>query len=322
MLLLAACCHAQGFPGESMSEEAARAPGGRYLAGLETDVIGKDDAIRWQGFDIVAGAPLLTGRQRSLFLTGKVRYLGLDNRRNTLPPRLIAGSIGAFGSFAVGDVTLKSFVSLAVRSDQPTLHWDAISLIASFGVEVPIDDEWSITPSVFFSTAVRDTGGFSFRYIPLPDVAFGWEPSDSFRLEFSARSAKLRWTPEKWLSIEAGYTFPFGGSLRISEKPADWLRVIQFFGQYSDRYVLQDDRWSRNHLIKIQGFAAGVTHEFLIPLGGGTDAPVLAIGVTYAVAVGGKLRVWNYVEDDELFELKAEPSHTFGASVSLVFGTR
>lgn len=319
LLIVAGCCRAQGVPTESMSMELARAPGVRYLFGLETPIIGKDDAIRWQGIDGSAGVPLLTGPQRSLIITGRVRYLGLDNRRNTLPPRLVSGSLGAIGSFAIGEVKLKSFVSFSLKSDGDTATWDAFSLIASVGVEVPIDDEWSVTPSLFFSTSVRDTGGLSLRYVPLPDVTFAWKPFDSFELEFGLRNAKVKWDPVDWLTVEAGYTFPFGGSLRISERPAKWIRLVQFFGQHTDRYVLQENRWGSNHLIKIQGFAGGVTHEFLLPLGSEPGAPVLAFGLTYAFAVGGKIRIWNHVEDDELFELKVRPQQVFGVSASLVF---
>lgn len=322
LLLVAGCCQAQGIPSESMSTEVTRSPGVRYLFGLETSAIGKDDAVRWQGIDGSAAVPVLTGPQRSLFITANIRYLGLDNRRNSLPPRLVSGSLGAFGSFAIGEVTLKTFVNLSLKSDGDTATWDAFSLIGSIGVEVPIDDEWSITPSLFFSTAVRDSGGLSLRYIPLPDVTFAWKPSDSFKLEFGLRSAKLEWNPADWLTVEAGYTFPLGGSLRVSEQPVNWLRVTQFFGQYADRYVLQSERWGSNHLIKIQGFAGGITHEFLVPLSSQPGAPILAFGLMYAVAVGGKVRMWNYVEDDELFELKVRPAHNFGISISLVFGSR
>ncbi|MCA8945648.1 MAG: hypothetical protein KDB29_05440, partial [Planctomycetes bacterium] len=320
LLLVPTCCVAQGIPREAWSVETSRSPGVRYLFGLETDVIGKDDAVRWQAADGLVSAPILTNPRRSLFLTGSFRYIGLDNQRNTLPPRLIDTSIGAFGNFGVGDLSIVTFFNVSMKSDADAFVWDAFTINASVGVRVPIDDEWSVTPSVFFSTAVRDSGGFSFRYIPLPGVNFAWKPSDKFDLEFGLLSAKLKWKPEDWLTVQAGYTFPYGGSVRVSEQPVSWFRVTQFFGRYSDRYILTGERWPDDHLIKLESFAVGVTHEFFVPLTGEPGGAQLAFGLTYALGLGGKARVWNYVEDDELFELKTNPAHTFALSISLVFG--
>lgn len=320
LLLLPVCCFAQGIPREAWSVEAARSPGARYLMGLETDVIGKDDAVRWQAVDGLASVPILTNPRRSLFATASFRYIGLDNRRNSLPPRLVDTSVGAFGNFAVGDLAIVAFFNTSMRSDADRFVWDVFTVNASIGVRVPIDDEWSITPSIFFSTAVRDQGGFSLRYVPIPGVNIAWKPSKQFDLEFGLLSAKANWKPEEWLTIKAGYTFPYGGSLSVTEQPVSWFRAIQFAGRYSDRYVLTGERWADDHLIKLESFAVGATAEFLVPLTGEPGGPQLAFGLTYAMGIGGKARIWNYVEDDELFELKTRPSHNFALTISLVFG--
>ena len=321
MLLLATpCCLAQGMPREAWSVEAARAPGARYLFGFETDVLGKDDAVRWQAADGLVSAPILTNPQRSLFVSGSYRYIGLDNRRNSLPPRLIDTGLTGFGNFAVGDYRLTAFVNATMRSDADGFIWNAFTINASIGLRIPIDEHWSVTPSIFFTTGVRDQGGFSLRYIPLPGVNFAWKPSDKFDLEFGLTSAKLNWKPYEWLTLQAGYTFPYGGSVRVTEQPVSWFRVTQFFGRYSDRYVLTGERWAEDHLIKLESYAVGVTHEFLVPLTGDPDGVKLAFGLTYALGIGGKARVWNYVEDDELFELKTAPSHSVGLTISLLFG--
>ena len=318
--LAASCCFAQGMPREAWSVQSARSPGARYFYGFETDVIGKNDAVRWQAMDGLVSAPVLTNPRRSLFLSGSYRYIGLDNRQNTLPPRLIDTGVGAFGNFGVGDMTLSAFVNVSMKSDADRFIWDAFTINASVGLEIPIDDEWSVTPSIFFSTAVRDQGGFSFRYIPLPGVNFAWKPSDKFELEFGLRSAKVKWKPYEWLTVQAGYTFPYGGSVRVTEQPVEWFQVTQFFGRYSDRYILTGERWPDDHLIRLESYAFGVTSEFLIPLGGDPGSPKLSIGMTYALGIGGKARIWNYVEDDELFELKTRPSHNLALTISLLFG--
>ncbi|MCZ7608210.1 MAG: hypothetical protein M5U25_19635 [Planctomycetota bacterium] len=319
-MLLASACGAQGIPREAWSVETARSPGVRYALGLETDVIGKDDAVRWQAGDALVSAPVLTNPRRSLFLSAGFRYIGLDNRRNSLPPRLIDASLGAFGNFGIGDLTLTSFLNVSMRSDADRLEWDAFSINASVGLRIPVDAEWSITPSVFFSTAVRDQGGFSFRYIPLPGVTVAYKPSEDFEFEIGLLSAKVKCKALSWLSVQAGYTFPYGGSLRVTEQPVEWFRVTQFFGRNSDHYTLTGERWPEHHLIKLQTFAAGVTFDFVAPLGSEPGSARLVIGLTYALGFGGKARVWNYAEDDELFELKTRPSHNFALTVSFVFG--
>ena len=308
------------MPREAWSVETARSPGVRYLYGFETDVISKDDAIRWQAVDALLSAPLSTDPRRSLFVSGSYRYIGLDNRRGSLPPRLLDVGLGAFGSFAIGDLKLSAFVNTSMRSDGDRLEWDAFTINASVALRIPIDPEWSITPSVFFSTGVRDSGGFSFRYIPLPGIAVGWQPSEEFEMEIGVRSASLKWRPQEWLTLNLGYTFPYGGSIRLTQQATEWFAVSQFFGRYADRYVLTGERWPDDHLIRLESFGAGVSAEFLVPLGSGESAPRLSIAMTYALGIGGKSRVWNYVEDDELFELKTRPSHNLALTVSLLFG--
>lgn len=320
LVAVAATCHAQGMPREAWSVESARSPGVRYLYGFETEVISKDDAVRWQAADGLISAPLSTNPKRSLFVSGSYRYIGLDNRRRSLPPRLLDVGLGAFGTFAIGDLKLSAFVNASMRSDGDRIEWDAFSINASLALRVPIDDEWSITPSVFISTGVRDSGGFSFRYIPLPGVSVAWQPSEEFEMEVGVRSASLKWRPLEWFTLQLGYTIPYGGSIRVTQQPVKWFAVSQFFGRYADRYVLTGERWPDDHLIRLESFGAGVSAEFLVPLGEGETAPRLSIGMTYGLGVGGKARIWNYVEDDELFELKTRPSHNVAFTVSLLFG--
>lgn len=289
-----------------------------YSIGLEAEVIGKDDAVRWQRGDAQINAPLLLGDTFKLFAFAGGTYFGLDNRRNSLPPRLVKSSIGAFSITSIDDMQLTLGTTAQYQGDGDHIDWDTLDFTLTAVLKIPLDFEWSISPGFRFSTGVSRLGR-GFRYIPFPSLSFTYKPQADLELTLGLGDFGLRWRQSQWFTIEAGYFPVFNARLRFSHEVLPWFTVSEYIGRFDETYALTSERWPDDHVIFLNSWSAGVSLDFRHQFGEGPRGPVLGAAFTWGLGFGGKARVWDYRESDELFELKLKPSHNFAITAYVKF---
>ncbi|MBK8207431.1 MAG: hypothetical protein IPK87_11695 [Planctomycetes bacterium] len=319
LAVLAGPCAAQGItPTAQDFGRGGQPTRATYSFGLEADVIDKDDAVRWQRGDAQVNAPLLLGEKFKLFAFAGATYFGLDNRRNTLPPRLVKSSLGLFSIANIDDMQLTLGTTAGYQGDGDHMTWDTLDFTLTAVLKIPLDDEWSVSPGFRFSTGVSRLGR-GFRYIPFPSLSFTYRPHADLEVTLGIGDFAVKWRQSQWLTIEAGYFPLFNARLRFAHEVTPWFTVSEYIGRYDETYALTNKRWPDDHVIYLNSWSTGVTLDFHHQFGEGPRGPVLGAALTWGLGFGGKARVWDYRESQERFELKLKPSQNFAITAYLKF---
>lgn len=321
IIVFAGSCMAQGIPGNSnpMGRRGGSAPGVEASYSLPNDVLDSNDRFGWSRFGANVGAPISLDPDFRVFANARAWYLRLFNDRETLPTRLVGSRVTATGIASFSGLTLTNIASVAYRSDGDRLRWDSfdISLISS--LKIPLSDEWALNTGLYFTTGVS-FHEINLRYVPIPAVSVEWKPNDELTFDFGIPRTSMEWKPSKYFQWNAAYSAPIFVSTDFTHEITEWFTLREFFGYFNERYHLTGERWpNEDHMAYLSTWGTGVTAMFTIPFGDGERPPTLIIRATYGFGFGGKVRILDYKEDQELHELKSKPSHSFLLGIAIRF---
>lgn len=194
----------------------------------------------------------------------------LPDSRQDLPDELYKIDLGGvYRRKLDGDRILGLQVSLSSPSDKPFNSLDEVSVNATGMLRVPAaaNDAW------WFFLNYSDRRDF-LPYVPLPGVAYQWNPGPEFRGVFGLPFSMVNWQPMEDWTLEASYFVPRTIHTRLRYQLLEKVSVYSGFRWYHDSYLRSERDEDQDRLFFYQkkamsGIIWEISESFSIDLQGG-----------------------------------------------------
>lgn len=154
-------------------------------------------------------------------------------------------------------------------SDRPFNSFDDVAINANAFLRVPRGqrDAW-----LFFLNYANNRE--FWPHVPIPGVAYSWEPDDKLRALLGVPFSNLRYQPFEQLLLEASYFVPRTVSTKVSYLPVKPVRLYTGF-EWSNQRFFRHDREDEDERLfyyekRLQGGVRwDITEKIYVDVGGG-----------------------------------------------------
>ncbi len=256
----------------------------------------------------------------SLTANSSYSHLGIEHNAGALPTRLVKLRTGLTGTL-MGPPFLLFSTSLGYASDFETPTLRDLTLTQLIMASFKLDAQWSISTGAFYSYGRSNSVIRALRYFPIPFISATWRPNEKLRVTLGLPSFSVDWKPNSFFELQASYALPFSPRLTLTQRPAAWLVLREYFGRVSEDYSLTAPFWEDYTQIELSGWGLGASVE-LLPFAGVINEPQLrnsSLKLTYQFGFLQRWRIYTYDDNDNRFTYELAPSHNFALTITLAF---
>lgn len=290
-------------------------------AGSEASVKGEDASLTWSRAQVDVGLPLIFQEDLKVLVTPYFSYMQLDADKLFLPARLSRVGLETVALLKQPSFDLRLLLEAEIHSDMDEIDMDSTAFTFAGLFDIRVDDDWMVSPGLFWSTSIEAPAFARFRFVPIPLLEVKYHPHKDFELRIGVPETGVWWRASDWFELAMFYNFPAGGQVRLTQRPASFLSIHQFFGRYSEIYDLTNERWPGDTGILLEKWGVGAVlqlNAFTILRADETDID-FSLEVVYEYSLGGKIRIFDYGNGKDRQEYIYRQAHGLAFSLAVTF---
>jgi len=214
---------------------------------FDENVEDQDTELGFTGHDLRLRVPLWQNDRHELSLGSRIKVLDVDTdawfpgssspfRRDDFPDHLWDLRLdGTYRHKLDNGWIAGGHLSLGSPSDKPFASLDEVAVSASGFLRIP-DGERNAW--VFFLNYASNRE--FCPHIPLPGVAYQFEPDENFSALLGLPYTSLRWKPIDTVIVDASYFIPRTVRTRVSYLPVETVRLYVGYDWTNQRYLRHD----------------------------------------------------------------------------------